>query len=452
MRRFSAFVFVGLVGFVVQMVALIAMTAWLRWPYPLATILAVEAAVLHNFAWHERWTWTDRSTPGGGTRRLLRFHAGAGLTSMAGTLLVTVAAVESLGLHPAAANAVAVVLTSAANFTLADRWVFVPTRNAVAVLALAMLVMPSTASAAPEPETLAAWGRYVDQVEAARARHETDAPVTTPVGRTMAVPGGTIHEWRGSLLVRGITVPALVGALMDPGLPPPSEDLLEARVLRKSGETLSVYLKVARSALVTVTYDTEHDVTFVRHSEAFATSRSVSTRIAETDGNDRGFLWRLNSYWRYRQVGDAVQLDVLSLSLSCDVPGLLRPVANPIVNGIARESMRHTLEAMERFAVTLRPPHPQRHARWTGAAHATHGAGSLMVQAENGRTSTPDDSSPARNQAARAGAPGLSPCRQIVSTSIGSTVPSSATTVFSVAMRMARVTTSSTPRISAPGA
>jgi hypothetical protein len=203
---------------------------------------------------------------------------------------------------------------------------------------------------------LAAWDQHVARVESGHQRRPPAAPLPEPLGRTIAVPGGTIHEWRGSLLVPGITVAELVHALSDPGLPPPSEDVLDARVLRRQGDSLSVYLKVTRSAIVTATYDTEHDVVFVRHSDVLASSRSVATRIAEVGGGDRGFLWRLNSYWQYRQVGDAVQIDVLSLSLSRNVPALARPIAAPLISRISRESMRRTLDAMDRFAIALRAP------------------------------------------------------------------------------------------------
>lgn len=440
MQRVSAFIVVGVFGFIVQIAVLTWLTSVGHVPYALATVAAVEAAVLHNFLWHERWTWADRGRPSGWPGRLMRFHAGAGLTSIAGNVIVTVAGVELLALPPALANAVAVMVTSVANYSLADRWVFV---RGKAALALALLLAaPALATAAPEPDTLAAWNRHVARTEAQLPQHERDAPIHEPEGRTIQVPGGTIHEWRGSLLVHGITVPALVRALSDPGLPPPSDDVLDARVLRRGEDSLSVYLKLTRSAIVTVTYDSEHDVMFARHSPGFATSRSVSTRIRETDGGDRGFLWRLNSYWRYRQVGAAVQVDVLSLSLSRDVPMLARPIAGPIINRVARESMRRTLEAMQRFAVALHGSVAERPAPMGRSAG---------LQDPRALTSTPDADSPALSHAASAGAPAVSPCTQMVSTSTRRTVPSVDTTVRSVAIRMARVTTSSMLTMTAPG-
>lgn len=354
-NRVSAFVVVGAIGFAVQMGVLLWLSSILQWPYPVATAVAVEIAVLHNFAWHERWTWGDRAvTDGGMARRLLRFHLGTGLTSLVGNVVVTAAAVELLHAPTLLANVCAVAATSLANFLVADRWVFGPPATASFIGVL--LLFPSVATAADlRAETVAAWNRHVAAVEMTLRDHELDPPVAEPEGRTVSVPGGTIHEWRGSVLIPGITVAQLVHALETPGLPPPADDILEARVMRHEGDALHVYLKLARTAIITVTYDTEHDVRFSRRSAGFVTSRSVSTSIRESSGSDRGFLWRLNSYWRYRQVGDAVLVDVLSLSLSRDVPSLVRPVAGPVIDRIARESMRRTLEAVDRFGRGLKP-------------------------------------------------------------------------------------------------
>lgn len=164
------------------------------------------------------------------------------------------------------------------------------------------------------------------------------------------MPGGTIHHWRGSILIRGVTVDGLLDSLLHPGTPPPQEDVLESRVLARSGDSLRVYLKLVRRTIMTVTYDTEHDRTFLRQSPRLATSRSIATKIAEVGGRDRGFLWRLQSYWRYTQTGDQVRVDLESLSLSRAVPGMLQGVARPVIGSIARESLTRTLEALRRYA------------------------------------------------------------------------------------------------------
>lgn len=209
----------------------------------------------------------------------------------------------------------------------------------------AVLVLSTPLGAAElSRETIAAWNAYV-----ARNGDRPARPGAAPRGDMIDIPGGTIYHSSGSILVRNSTVDRVVRALMYPGTPPPQEDVLESRVIARSGDRLRVYLKLARSAIVTVVYDTEHDVTFTRHSPTMVTSRSVSTRIAEADGGDRGFLWRLNSYWRYTQVGRDVRVDLESLSLSRSVPRVARPVARPVIDRIARESLERTLISLQRF-------------------------------------------------------------------------------------------------------
>lgn len=95
------------------------------WPYVPATAVAVEVAVLHNFWWHERWTWSDRSLPAGrGAPRLLRYHLTTAMTSIGGNLVLTAGFVEWADMPVVAANIAAVGAMAAANFLVADRWVF----------------------------------------------------------------------------------------------------------------------------------------------------------------------------------------------------------------------------------------------------------------------------------------------------------------------------------------
>lgn len=89
-----------------------------------------------------------------------------------------------------------------------------------------------------------------------------------------------------------------------------------------------------------------------------AGARSVSTRIAELEdagtpgerekpvGHDRGYLWRLNAYWRYEAVDGGVLIECESVSLSRAVPVLLRPFVTGVVEGLARESLERTLAGL----------------------------------------------------------------------------------------------------------
>ncbi|MQA29998.1 MAG: hypothetical protein GEU82_09190 [Luteitalea sp.] len=377
-RRVRAFIAVGAAGFVLQ-IAVAAMLTWIfGWSPAGATALGVEVAILHNFFAHQRWTWRDRRPAGGDRfRRLLHFHLTSGAASIAGNVFVVRLAVHVLSLDVVLANGLAVGAMSLANYLLADRLVFTRLRTAAVVIAVGLaargdsvaafgaegrvtpeshnrLSTPASAAVDLTPHTLAAWTDYVARAERSLATAALPPAPAEPTGHETRIPGGIVHEWRGSVTVPGITVPQLVDALTNPGTPPPQDDVVESRVLARDGDQLRVYLKLVRTAMITVTYDTEHDVTFVRHSSRFATSRSVATRITEVGGEDHGFLWKLNSYWRYRQTDAGVQVEVVSLSLSRGVPLVVRPLVGPIVNRIARQSMTRTLDAVRLFGEGLR--------------------------------------------------------------------------------------------------
>jgi putative flippase GtrA len=128
--RFNA---VGLAGVLVQLAALAALKQLAELPTLAATALAVEIAVLHNFYWHERWTWGTRGTPGLG-RRLLRFHLANGLVSLGSNLIWMRFLAGTIGMHYLPANAISIGVTALLNFTLSELFVFRPTTAAPAEL------------------------------------------------------------------------------------------------------------------------------------------------------------------------------------------------------------------------------------------------------------------------------------------------------------------------------
>jgi putative flippase GtrA len=129
MTRFVRFNVVGVLGFAVQLAVLLALER-AGWPVVAATIVAVEAAVLHNFIWHERWTWRlprrsrRRDARRGSWRgRLARFQVTNGLISLAGNTIVTGAMVQAC-VPVAIASICAVLVCAAANFAAAKLFVF----------------------------------------------------------------------------------------------------------------------------------------------------------------------------------------------------------------------------------------------------------------------------------------------------------------------------------------
>lgn len=173
------------------------------------------------------------------------------------------------------------------------------------------------------------------------------------------VPGGMIHHWRGAAFFPGVTLQALLAGVTNPaGNAYRQEDVLQSRILERGPDSYRIYLRLRRSKIVTVVYNTEHRVVYRQHGPGRVSSRSNATKIAELEnpgtaeerekpeGQDRGFLWKLNSYWRYEQVGGAVIAECESITLSRSVPAVLIIVVRPIIDRVARESMQRTLASL----------------------------------------------------------------------------------------------------------
>lgn len=126
LRRWVRFNAVGVTGIGVQL-ALLTLLTNRGLGVLLATAIAVEASVLHNFHLHVRWTWRDRGLNGSEVARaFVRFHATSGALSLAGNLGLMSLFTGIAGLPPVAANILAICLLGVVNFMLADRIAFVP--------------------------------------------------------------------------------------------------------------------------------------------------------------------------------------------------------------------------------------------------------------------------------------------------------------------------------------
>jgi putative flippase GtrA len=380
MSRFLAFNLVGLGGVGMQLGVLAMLTAVADVPLAFSTVVAVEAAVLHNFLWHQRWTWRERPSPGrrATVQRLLRFHALNGLVSLVGNVAITVALARA-GVNPVVSNLAAIIACSLVNFTAGEFLVF---RPSIIVFALAATLTGAAPAAAQSAAAVKGWDAYVAKVDRRHAdpsgtffaldirkqdrwrerarRGEIPMTEVDPPG----IPDARLHHWAGAIYVPKTTVAEVVDKLLKYAGRESEfyQEVKGSKVLQRDGDRVRVYLRIYRDAgPVEATYNTEHAVEYKRLGAERATNRSVSTKIAELDnpgtprerekghGEDNGFLWRLNAYWRYEQVGDGVLIECESVSLSRSVPWLIRPIASPIVDRIARESLERTLRSLRAF-------------------------------------------------------------------------------------------------------
>lgn len=250
------------------------------------------------------------------------------------------------------------------------------------VALLGWLAVPARA-AELKPETVAAFDNYIGAAEARMAeelsngdaflwmdrvpqpRRETlyaqlrrgeiaIAPLNVEEeGKPIKVPGGLIHDWVGVIFIPGATLQQSLAVVQDYGSHQNiyKPHVQRSKVLRREGNHFKVYLRLYRKTIVTAVFDTEYDVRYFPDDATRVHSRSYSTRIAElenpggpderqmTVGNDRGYLWRLYSYWRFQEKDGGVYVQLETIALSRGVPSVFLWLVGPLLKKIPRETI-----------------------------------------------------------------------------------------------------------------
>ncbi len=125
--RWIKFNLVGGMGIVVQLLMLVGLKTGLHLHYLVATAVAVETAVVHNFLWHGRFTWADRA--GTGVARFCKFNLTTGLFSIAGNLLLMKVLAGVGHVNYLLANGITITACSVFNFLVSDGFVFAADRT-----------------------------------------------------------------------------------------------------------------------------------------------------------------------------------------------------------------------------------------------------------------------------------------------------------------------------------
>jgi hypothetical protein len=182
---------------------------------------------------------------------------------------------------------------------------------------------------------------------------------TSDDGKSILIPDGMVHHWVGIVFVRGATIQTAEAVFQDyrdyPRIYGPQVRL--SKVLSRTSDDLRLYLQLYKDSPRQVAYNADFDVRRVPLGPMRIASSSISTRIAQLNdpskanspelpvGNDSGYLWRLNDYWRYEQKDGGVYMQVETISLSRDVPVLLSWFVKPIIRRIARDTIANLLSA-----------------------------------------------------------------------------------------------------------
>lgn len=185
--------------------------------------------------------------------------------------------------------------------------------------------------------------------------------------KPIPVPGGMIHHWIGTVFIPGATLAQTLALEEDYNHHQDyfRPDVMRSKILRHDGNDFLIDLRLYKKKVITTVLDTEHEVHYTLVDSAHAWSRSRSTWIQEVDnagerderlqaeGHDRGFLWRMNTYWRFEEKNGGTYVECQSISLTRDIPTGLGWLIGPYVTSVPRESLTFTL-ATTRSAVLQR--------------------------------------------------------------------------------------------------
>jgi len=193
-------------------------------------------------------------------------------------------------------------------------------------------------------------------------------------GREMKAPDALIHHWIGAVFIPGASLRQTLDLVQDYDRHQEiyKPEVIRSRLLQRNGNDFKVYYRWRKKKVITVTLNSDHDLHYFPVDATHCHSRSYSTRIAEVAdadkpsehekpvGNDGGFLWRIDSYWRFVERDGGVYVECESISLTRDIPALLKWLIGPFVTGIPRESLQMTMGStrsalLARIAAT-RPP------------------------------------------------------------------------------------------------
>lgn len=174
----------------------------------------------------------------------------------------------------------------------------------------------------------------------------------------ISIPDGLVHHWMGAVFVPGARLGDAVALMQDyerhdevfrPAI-------AQSHTLDRDGDRFRIFLRFFMKKVITVVVNTESIAEFRRLAPDRVVSAIRSTRIQELDepgtpqerekpvGRDGGYLWRLNSYWRFVERDGGTYIECESLTLTRGIPMGFRWIVGPFVTGLPRELLASMLQ------------------------------------------------------------------------------------------------------------
>lgn len=275
-----------------------------------------------------------------------------------------------------------------------------------ALIAVAMLWPHSLLAAELKKKTLEAYDRYIELLQKRIDRDLADPSaflwpdrkpaairqgiyrqlkqgeviveqMETPDGHTeVNVPDGMINDWRALIFIPRATLDETLAVVQNYGRDAEyyAPEIVESRVLEHNDGFYRIFYRMNKKSIVSVVFDATFEIQYQQLGPDRVISRSQAVLIQQIKnpgardesalppGHDSGYLWRLQSYWRFQEKDGGTYIELESVALSRPIPWLFRWVIGPIVRGIARKSVsdllietRHTVLKYGKIAAQKTP-------------------------------------------------------------------------------------------------
>lgn len=176
--------------------------------------------------------------------------------------------------------------------------------------------------------------------------------------KPIGFPDALMHHWVGLVFVPNAHVGDAVALMQDYDRHSSifAPNIVASKTLARDDQRFRVALRFYVKKVIGVTMDTENEAVFFRAGPDRAYSRIRSTRVTEIadagtprehpkpPGQENGFMWRLNTYWRFLERDGGTYIQCESITLSRDVPFALGWIIRPFVTQVPKESLTFTLE------------------------------------------------------------------------------------------------------------
>jgi hypothetical protein len=270
------------------------------------------------------------------------------------------------------------------------------THRAITSLCLLLgLSLGSAQAAVLKPETAAAFDQYVRVTEDLQAsdlrrdrffiidrlpdasRQEMYARLrrgeiyieqlqTKDDGKPIHIPDGMVHHWAGVMFIPGATLAQVAAVLQDYDHHKDiyAPDVRQSKLLEREVDEARIYYQLYRKATIKVVINANFDAHFANDGPTRGLSRSHSTRMAEVEnpdtpqqrelpvGNDHGYLWRLDTYWRIEEKDGGAYVQLESIALSRNIPLIFAWLVNPLTKSLPRSVISNLLTATRKAAIS----------------------------------------------------------------------------------------------------